>query len=538
VTAGITYDAMIDSPTLTSATVANYAVLNPLQNFYGSTISNGNLTVVTATANGGIVMGTIGMSSGKWYWEVTLSSGTSSEIGINNSNDSLSTSYLEERPFGYSYLNGGLKYNNSTGSSYGATYTTGDTIGVAFDADAGSLTFYKNGTSQGVAYTSLTNTPYSPAISDSSGGAGSTFNINFGQRPFTYTPPTGFVRLNTYNLPDSTIKKGNTVMDATLYTGTGASLSVTNAAGFRPDLVWIKSRSNARDHALADSVRGVLKDVASNTTAAETTNTNYLTAFNSNGFTIGDLLKINASGNTFVAWQWQAGSSTVTNTSGTISSQVRANTTTGFSIVTYTGNGTLGATVGHGLGVAPRVILLKSRSILENWAGYFAVLGNGFTINLNASTGAGGSSEWNSTTPTSTVFTIGNGSGNNQNNATYVAYCWAEIAGFSKFGSYTGNGSADGVFVYTGFRPKYVMVKQSSAAGEYWNIIDASRSPYNLSNARLSADQSSAESTAASMDLLSNGFKIRESGSGTNTNGATYIYMAFAENPFKNSNAR
>jgi hypothetical protein len=328
-------------------------------------------------------------------------------------------------------------------------------------------------------------------------------------------------------------------MDATLYTGNGGTLSVTNAASFQPDLVWIKSRSNARDNALADSVRGVLKDVASNTTAAETTNTNYLTAFNSDGFTIGDLFKINASGNTFVAWQWKAGSSTVTNTSGTISSQVRANTTTGFSIVTYTGNGTNGATVGHGLGVAPRVILLKSRSILENWAGYFAVLGNGFTINLNATTAAGGSTDWNTTSPTSTVFTIGNGSGNNQNTATYVAYCWSEIPGFSRFGSYTGNGSTNGPFVYLGFRPKFILVKNSQAA-QNWRIVDTSRSTYNQTIGMLEPSSSAAEYTDAGnsdYDILSNGFKIRNTG-GMNNNNENHIYMAFAENPFKNANAR
>jgi hypothetical protein len=500
-------------------------------------------------------------TSGKWYWETTVSAAFGS-FGIADSNNASFTSVIcttsttTSSPSSFSWgwellLSTGNRRNNATSSSYGSAASSGDVYMCAVDIDNGRIWWGKNGTwfasgnpsaGTNAAFTNVSGNII-PWFNSSDSGS-NTQDINFGQRPFAYTPPTGFNRLNTFNLPDSTIVKGNTVMDATLYTGNGSTLTVTNEAGFRPDLVWIKSRSNARDHALADSVRGVLRDIASNTTAAETTNTNYLTAFNSNGFTIGDLLKINASGNTFVAWQWQAGSSTVTNTSGTISSQVRANTTTGFSIVTYTGNGTLGATVGHGLGVAPRVILLKSRSILENWAGYFAVLGNGVTINLNATTGAGGSSEWNSTTPTSTVFTIGNGSGNNQNNATYVAYCWAEIAGFSKFGSYTGNGSTDGTFVYTGFRPEFIMFKRTNDVSD-WNILDATRSPYNTSITRLFGNSSNAENSSAGnydIDILSNGFKQRNTNTSTtsnsNLNGSTYIYMAFAENPFKNALAR
>lgn len=200
VTAGVTYDAMIDSPTL-SAAASNYCVMNPLQNPYSSTFSNANLTVATASGSGGIVFSSMAMSAGKYYWEVTLSSGTSSDIGIFKTDATLSSSYLLEQAFGYSYVNNGSKYNNNSGTAYGATYTTGDIIGVAFDADAGTLTFYKNNTSQGTAFTSLTNGPYSAAIADTSGGASSTFNINFGQRPFSYTPPAGFKSLNAFNLP-------------------------------------------------------------------------------------------------------------------------------------------------------------------------------------------------------------------------------------------------------------------------------------------------------------------------------------------------
>ena len=536
VTAGTTYDAMTDVPTLTSATVANYCVLSPLAG--DLTPTNGNLSVSGIDKS---TLGTVGVLSGKWYFEMTCVSNvaTTNNDGVGIGNCGINNN-APDKAF-YIYRSGGVKLQNGgSNTSYGASFTTGDVIGVAYDADAGTLVFYKNNSSQGTAFTGITGTML-PIVYARGITSTPTLALNFGQQPFIYTPPSGYVALNTFNLPSSTIPQGNKYMDATLYTGNGGTLSVSNAAGFKPDLVWIKSRSNARDHALADSVRGVLKDVASNTTAAETTNTNYLTSFNSNGFTIGDLLKINANGNTFVAWQWQANQGTnTTNTAGSITSTTSVNATAGFSVATYTGNGTNGATVGHGLGVAPKVILLKSRSILENWAGYFAVLGNGFNINLNANTGAGGSTDWNNTTPTSTVFTIGNGSGNNQNNATYVAYCWTEIAGFSKFGSYTGNGSSNGPMVYTGFKPKYLIIKSSSIAGE-WAIYDIPRDLYNpmgLGGGRLQANTSNAETGADSaqyIDFLSNGFKIRNGSGFDNDSGATYIYIAFAENPFKNS---
>jgi hypothetical protein len=358
--------------------------------------------------------------------------------------------------------------------------------------------------------------------------------MNYGQRPFAYTPPTDFLAVNTYNIPDSTIVKGNSYFDVTTYTGDGTTRTFSNL-GFTPDFVWTKSRSNAISHILGDRVRGNYLGLSSDLSGSEGYN-NY-TQFNAAGSNSYTQLEVNnVNTYTFVNWLWRAGNTSgSSDTSGTITSTVSVNTTAGFSIVTYTSSSGTN-TVGHGLGVAPKMVIWKSRTNATDWVSYHASLGASKYINLNSTAAAVTNNlVWNNTAPTSTVVTIGS------DLSTYgniVMYCWAEIAGFSKFGSYTGNGSADGVFVYTGFRPKWILVKQSSAAGEYWNIIDASRSPYNVSNARLSADQISAESTAASMDLLSNGFKIRETGSGTNTNGATYIYMAFAENPFKVSNAR
>jgi len=561
VTAGTTYDAMIDSPTLTSATVANYAVYDQLipANVSGSgvrTISAANLSVTNSGPNGWSAIGTtmvMTSGSGKWYWEVTCSGTTSngSMIGIHRPFTSTATfpsaiiGYdTPADPDGYGYYMGGNKYNNSgAGVAYGASYTAGDVIGVALDmstAGSASITFYKNNTSQGVAFSSLTG-DFFAAVSQAQANG---LDINFGQRPFTYTPPTGYVRLNTYNLPDSTIKKGNTVMDATLYTGTGASLSVTNTSAFKPDLVWVKGRSGATDHALYDSVRGTTKDLVSNSTAAETTQAQGLTAFGTGGFTVGTLAKMNTSAATYVGWQWQAGQgSSTSNTNGSITSTVSVNATAGFSVVTYTGTGTTG-TVGHGLGVAPKMIILKARNQADSWLVYHSGLPTPATNTIILeSTGAVQTSSlnWNSTNPTSSVFSVynpGSGGYSNGNGYTYVAYCWAEIAGFSKFGSYTGNGSTDGVFVYTGFRPKYLMIKVTNAVNE-WIVVDSARATYNVIGNYLLASTSGAEDSGYQLvDFLSNGFKMRNSFGGWNGSGENIIYMAFAENPFKNANAR
>jgi hypothetical protein len=333
-------------------------------------------------------------------------------------------------------------------------------------------------------------------------------------------------------------------MDATTYTGTGSSRSVTNTAGFKPDLVWVKSRSAATDHAWYDSVRGVQKQLESNTTTAETTETTGLTAFGTNGFTVGALAQMNTNAATYVGWQWQAGQgSSSSNTAGSITSTVSANTNAGFSIATFTTPASGGPwTIGHGLGVAPKLIIAKSSSAALSWVVYHASTGNTVYTLLNTTGAVSGASStiWNNTSPSSTVFTMGATSFWGAS-ATYVAYCWAEIAGFSNFGSYTGNGNADGPFVYTGFRPKFVLFKRTNAVSN-WYIYDSTRNTTNLANLNLLPNATNAEFAAASvnepLDLLSNGFKLRGTGGDGNASGSTYIYMAFAENPFKNALAR
>ena len=562
VTAGVTYDAMTDSPTLTSATVANYATLNPVYKAASQpTFSNANLTVAGNTNNYQNSYSTIAVTSGKWYAEIVVTGtpnsanmiGVSNQIQLNYlcSNADILGTGSGGTGYGY-YIHDGRKYTATTASAYGNSIASGDIVGIALDLDNGKIWFSKNGTWQAsgdpaagtnAAFTGIASDTWSIGSTSYSTGATS-FSHNFGQRPFTYTPPSGFVALNTYNLPTPTILQGNKYMDATTYTGNGSTQSITNTAGFKPDLVWIKSRNFASSHALADSVRGVSLLLNSNSTNAESTQTNSVTSLNANGFSLGadSSTWVNYNTSTLVGWQWQAGQGTTSsNTSGTITSTTSVNATAGFSIVTYTGNGTAGATVGHGLGVAPKMIINKSRATsATDWGVYHASNGNTGAVFLNSSNAfITNSGYWNNTSPTSSVFTLGLAANFNQSGQTYVAYCWAEIAGFSKFGSYTGNGSNDGVFVYCGFRPKFIMMKSSSSVSS-WAIVDTSRDTYNLAGQGLDANTSAAEFTPASsgypLDILSNGFKLRYSGQ-PNT-AQTYIFMAFAENPFKNANAR
>jgi hypothetical protein len=337
------------------------------------------------------------------------------------------------------------------------------------------------------------------------------------------------------------IAQGNRHFDATLYTGNNTGQTVTNSGGMQPDLLWIKVRSNTYSHVLADAVRGVSPFLASNETTAEGTNSE-LTSFNSNGFTLGATgsMARNVSGQSYVAWQWRASNAAaVSNTDGSITSTVSANPTAGFSIVTYTGTGAIG-TVGHGLGATPAMIIPKNTSGDTNWWVHHRSLTNnpGAYLVLNSTAGsANGISVYNQTNPTSTVFTVGTENGINQSGSTMIAYCFSEVAGYSKFGSYTGNGSADGPFVFCGFRPAFVLMKSSSAVEE-WVVFDNKRPDYNATNLRLNPNNSNSEAGTQPIDILANGFKVRGTGSNINTSSGTYIFMAFAESPFRNALAR
>ena len=546
-TAGSTYDSMTDVPTLTSATVANYATWNALISSRLTTFTyrDGNLRVTPPGANWASSVSTGGMATNyKYYSEHKIASIQQSNavaLGITSqTNDALGGNTAHSNSAsGIWYGSDGAKWVDGVNtSSAGATYTAGDIIGIAVDCVNNQVTFYKNNVSQFTQSFTASIIANNVLFGVDLYHFNTDLTSNFGQQGFTYTPPSGFVALNTYNLSTSNIVKGNTVTDATLYTGNGSSQSVVNASSFKPDFVWIKDRSGVRWHNLYDSVRGATKDIYSNATDAEGTNPTRLTSFNSNGFSVGSGTDVNANGEFFVGWQWQAGQgSSSSNTAGSITSTVSANPTAGFSIVTYTGNG-VAATVGHGLGVAPSMIITKSRSqSTENWEVQHTSLANTQTIRLNTTGAARTSADYNNTFPTSSVFSLGAFTGINNNGSTYVSYCFAQISGYSAFGKYTGNGSSDGSFVYTGFRPKFILIKRTDGVSN-WVIWDTARSTYNEIKLQLFPNTSDTEDNTGACDALSNGFKLRNTNSTWNASGGTYIYMAFAENPFKNALAR
>jgi hypothetical protein len=328
----------------------------------------------------------------------------------------------------------------------------------------------------------------------------------------------------------SSIVKPTDYFNTNIWTGNGSSQSITGV-GFQPDFIWFKNRDNGtRYHVLFDVVRGTNKVIYSNDTAAEATTTTQLTSFDSDGFSISSDANVNENTSGIVAWNWLGANGTASNSDGSITSTVSANTTAGFSIVSYTGNATSGATIGHGLGVEPSVIIIKNRSSAKDWAVYHKNVGNNKKLLLNTNDAESSSSYFNSTSPTSTVFSVNNSDTTNDTNPQ-IAYCFAEKKGYSKFGSYTGNASTDGTFVYTGFKPAFIIGKITSDANE-WFLIDNKRSTFNVANKSVYANTSAAENTNHDVDFLSNGFKIRDSDGTVNVSGGSYIYLAFAENPF------
>jgi hypothetical protein len=543
VSAGAGNDSLVDTPTPYGVDTGaggnvrgNYCTLNPLKST--KSVANGNLTFIGASGSYvDSVYATFGVTgSGKYYFETT----GFLVLGFNSSDVNPTTDQTTGRLVYHTSL--GAFYNGSTAIQSGlATSSSTDVVGVALNLDAGTLAFYKNNTQLGTNITISASSTWFPFFQNANTADG---NVNFGQRPFAYTAPSGFKALCTQNLPTPTIGATSTTQagdyfNPVLYTGNRPSTQSISGVGFQPDFVWIKGRANTWFHRLYDAVRGATKALESNTTSAEFTASG-LTSFNSDGFSVGSDPTENQPSEGFVAWNWKANGAGSSNTAGSITSTVSANTTSGFSIVTYTGNGTNGATVGHGLGVAPSFFVVKERNGSSSWVVYTAVTGNTqFLVLNNTDSAQTASTLWNNTSPTSTVFTVGTSGAVNTNTSTYVAYCFAEVPGFSKIGSYTGNGSSDGPFIFTGFRPAFVMIKRSSASGNSWRIWDFKRDSYNAGTKILLPDAADAEnSTIDVFDLVSNGFKIRSSGDGINNNGSTYIFAAFAEFPFKYSVAR
>jgi hypothetical protein len=488
ITAGTGNDSLVDSPTnyvIGTATVGNFCTWNPL--ISGDSSANGNLDVTNDTARGNHEL-----MKYDAYWEVTSTGGTCL-AGIVSTTATSTITVGSAKTFGFKLSEAGVfEYANITdGSSF---------------------------TSQATATT--------PPFPYASTGASITASINCGQRAFAGTLPAGYKPICTTSFDNPTIKKPSTAMDVVAYTGTGASNSISSL-GFSPDLVWIKNRGGATSHAIYDTTRGTQSQLSSDTTGDQATSSSGLTAFGSNGFTIGTSTLVNTSGTQYVAWAWDQ------------------STQYGFTISTYTGNGA-NRTIAHTLGVAPKMVIVKARTTAgadQGWPVWHTSIANTTYLQLNSTSGtATGADYWNSTSPTSSVFSVGTNAAVNANNDTYIAYCFAEIEGYSKFGSYTGNGSADGPFVWCGFRTRWVMIKRTDTTLRPWCIHDTGRDISNVSNSELEANSSTAENGGTypgDLDILSNGFKLREGSTAwINESGGTYIFAAFAESPFKYARAR
>ena len=563
-------DVVLDSPT------NNWATMNPLNGDGGTTWKEGNLEL--STANKGNNASTFFMESGKWYWEATGEGYVGAVCAFDKGAYTDTISISGSDSIGY-YTNGTVYWGTGTDSTP-ATYTSSDIIGVAVNMDDGQISFYKNNTLQVTLNFSSTISRLATegcyaCFNNGSTSTTKVVNFNFGQDSsfagnktaqgntdangngdFYYSPPSGFLCLASVSLPDPAIDPAQDeepadYFNTVLYSGNSSTNNITGV-GFQPDWVWLKNRSSGSTaHRLYDSVRGSHKALFSTVSNAEFDESSWgFDSFDSDGFTLLDdatnRLYFNQTGQNYVAWNWLAGGTASSNTDGSITSSVSANTKAGFSIVSFTGSGSA-ATVGHGLGATPDMIFVKNRSATGNWFVWHRSVtsGNGKYLYLdltNALSGPASTKAWDSTNTTTqsstTTFDVGANTGVNGSGNDYVAYLFSEVDGYSKVGSYSGNGSADGTFIYTGFRPAWVMVKKSSAT-QSWAIMDNKRqASFNDVDARLFADLSNAESTGEACDFVSNGFKIRSTFSSTNSSGATYIYLAFAEQPFKYSNAR
>ena len=537
---------------VTDTPTDNYAVLSPLAS-NSFVPMNGNLDIQGNTSWRGSIATIQFPSSGKYYYEINavqvaqrLVGGlVPIELGIVTSpwqNTIGFVGFASDASAGHVQEN--LSSSNQLYSQAGTSASI-DVISFAVDCDTGNVWFGRNGVfyaDNGTTTTSPeagTNPTFSGLnITDYFAGAqcydsNVKTEINFGQKDFAHTPPTGFKALSTKNLPDATVVPSDS-FSAVLYDGNGATQDITGV-GFKPDWVWTKGRSYTSSGAIYDSVRGVTERLVPTNTTYEVVTTG-VTSFNSDGFTVGSHSDSNYANNTLVAWNWKAGGVAVTNNNGTIESQVSANPEAGFSVVTYTGVGGGDKTVGHGLSSAPQMLITKTLNNTYEWKVWHTGLPSGNALILNSTAPQNSDpSTFTTTTPTSTVFSVGTNVAINQATARYVAYCFAEVEGYSKFGTYIGNQNTNGPFIYTGFKPAFIMVKGSTVASS-WTMWDNKRPSYNVTDLALLAENTVAEQVGAyAIDTLANGFKLRNLSE--NDGSQTFIYMAFAEQPFKNANA-
>ena len=561
-------DQMLDSPT------NNFATLNPINNQTAATLSEGNLKAVGTGANWDNITSSFAVSSGKWYWEVKAVSISESEAWVSGIHQTgFEAQSLGWYAGGYTAagygVNFGVQDNNkkATNASQG-TFTSdiaaGDIVQFRLNLDDDELSVSVDGVDKGKLYDITAAIEYTPASSlyntssaihnfgqDSSFAGTETAQGNQdsnGIGDFYYTPPTDYLALCTSNLPDVAVTPSehfNTV----LYTGDDSSDHQITGVGFQPDFTWIKPRSLADNHVLFDAVRGYDRQLKSNSTDAEDTHDPQRIVVLSDGFEIDSTdQNYNSSSYTYVAWNWKANGSGSANTDGTIETTVSANVDSGFSIIGYTGNLSADQTIGHGLSKAPEMYIIKNRTLA---GGYFwHVQHKDLTINgaggtnfiLRLDDTAAAADDWEAPMgATSSVILLTDGINSSATNDDDAMICYAfhSVDGYSKVGSYTGNGNADGTFIYTGFRPAYVLIKRSNSSGQQAPIYDSARDTYNVAVHSIKSEDNAAEFTnQGTIDLLSNGFKTRDTEGSTNSSGGIYIYIAFAETPFKYSNAR
>ena len=558
VTAGAGNDSLLDSPSRNGTDTGaggevfgNYATLDPYALPAGGVLENGNLDATllgaSSTSSRQRAHSTIATASGKWYFEATLVSATNAtspgDFTVGIASPGYSIGDFRVGTIQYRPALGAIRQNNSNLATGLSNIVVGDVIGIAYDVDNSTFAAYVNGVLEASVTFNLYSGPFRPFIVNEDTPTSSTLvgTVNFGQKPFAYTAPSGFKAICTANLTDPTIIESGTESNVVNYTGTGAAQSITGA-GFAPDFAWVKSRAGDRPM-MFNIIRGTGVYVRSDGNTAEITDTSTITSFDADGFSIGSSSRINDLGATNTAWLWYAGGSTVSNTGGTITADVRANATAGFSMLEWTGNGTGGATVGHGLGAAPEMIFVKrvDAGTLDWWvyhAGMDGTAPEDFYIRLNRTNGrTNAANAWNDTAPTGSVFSLGSSNNVNGSGNTYVGYAWTSIPGFSQFGSYTGNGSADGPFVNCTFRPAMVLIKAASSSGG-WSMHDKGNLGYNFGNNPIFTDDAGTESTTQVMNLYSNGFQLITTNSVYNSNGSSYIYAAWAEDPFKTALAR
>jgi hypothetical protein len=562
-------DISLDTPT------NNFATLDPLSSG-GAGFFEGNLKY-TSTAHTGV--GTLGISSGKAYFEVTVSGASNSHIGVCDIGKGINPL----RGGGWS-AHGGITYkqngdqyrlavgsNSSTTASYGASYTNGDIIGVALDVDNDTVVFYKNNASQGNAAVGSSflssNGIYSIMIY---GGSAMIFVCNFGQDSsfagnkvaqgntdsngegdFYYAPPSGYLALCTKNLPEPSVDPRNH-FNTILYTGDDSTDNDITGIGFETDFLWIKRRDATAQHYLFDSLRlydnGHNKQIFASLPGAEgaddsgSSNSRVRLGVITDGFNLTNAdTDLNASAGSYVAWNWKAGNAnTAFSESGNNPGGIhRANVAAGFSIVSYTGTGAAG-TVAHGLGAAPELMLIKNRGVADEWFVYYGDNTDYLVLDDSDAT-ADAATAWNDTSPTSSVFTVSTDHSVNADGERYIAYCFHSVDGYSSVGSYIGNGNVDGPFIHTGFRPAFVLIKNISAAGTYWHIADSKRLGRNVIGQFLFPNTNEVESNYTEevlLDITSNGFKLQGLYGHINGDGNTIVYLAIAEIPFKYANAR